>query len=177
MKLFLKHRLNLICTNSFAKNFGLYGERIGSLHFVTNSKDESKRLMTNVKLMARVIYSSPPLNGSRIVSTVLKNNELRREWEETLNQVIGRMKEMRKSLKQTLEEIKCPCPKGLDNWNHITTQTGMFCFTGLTVKQSQALVKEYDVYLTSNGRISVSGMNTKNVAYVAKCFKEVMEKY
>jgi len=101
--------------------------------------------MSNVKFHARVMYASPPLNGSRIVATVLKSKELKKEWEDTLNQVIGRMKEMRLALKTALDKLGCEPPKGLKSWDHITSQVGMFCFTGLSTKQCDALVKEYDI--------------------------------
>lgn len=153
----------MICTNSFAKNFGLYGERIGSLHFVTQNETLTKKVMTVAKFHARVIYASPPLNGSRIVAKVLNTPELREEWKECLSMVIRRMKDMRKALRDELAKINCPPPKGLDSWKHITSQIGMFCFTGLTVIQCEKLVSEYDVFLTKNGRISVSGLNTHNV--------------
>jgi len=69
---------------------------------------------------------------------------------------------MRKLLRSTLEKIGA---KG--TWNHVTDQIGMFSFTGLTVKQSEAMVKKHHVYMTKNGRISVAGLTTKNVEYVA----------
>lgn len=87
------------------------------------------------------------------------------------------MKQMRQSLKQQLEAINCPPPKGLKSWNHITDQIGMFCFTGLSETQSKKLCDEYAIFLTTNGRISVSGLNTKNVQYVAESFKDVLSKY
>jgi len=142
----------------------LYGERIGSLHFVTHTKELANKLLSNLNFYARVIYASPPLNGSRIVHKILSDPIFRAEWMETLGQVINRMKSMRVALKNKLVEINCPPPKGLDNWDHITTQQGMFCFTGLNENQCTRLVNDFDIYLTKNGRISVSGMNTANVA-------------
>jgi len=132
--------------------------------------------MTNAKYFARVIYASPPLNGSRIVAKVLTTPALLEEWKACLTNVIKRMKEMRKALKEKLVAINCPPPRGLKSWDHITSQIGMFCFTGLSEPQADKLVKEYDIYLTKNGRISISGLNTKNVHYVAESFKEVITK-
>jgi aspartate aminotransferase len=51
----------------------------------------------------------------------------------------------------------------------------MFTFTGLTVKQSEAMVKKHHVYMTKNGRISVAGLTKANVGYVARCMKDVVE--
>ena len=63
------------------------------------------------------------------------------------------------------------------DWSHITTQIGMFSFTGLTVKQSETMVKKHSIYMTKNGRISVCGITTKNVDYIANCIKDVVENY
>lgn len=75
-------------------------------------------------------------------------------------------------LRQNLEDIGT---KG--SWEHVTTQIGMFSFTGLTVKQSEAMVKNHHIYMTKNGRISVAGLTTKNVSYVAKCIKDVVDNH
>lgn len=79
---------------------------------------------------------------------------------------------MRKLLRATLERIGA---KG--SWNHVTDQIGMFSFTGLTVKQSETMVSKYHIYMTKNGRISVTGLTTKNVEYVAQAIKDVTDNY
>jgi aspartate aminotransferase len=77
---------------------------------------------------------------------------------------------MRKALRDSLEKI---ATKG--DWSHITTQIGMFSFTGLTLKQSEAMVKKHHIYMTKNGRISICGITTKNVDYIAQCIKDVVD--
>jgi aspartate aminotransferase len=79
---------------------------------------------------------------------------------------------MRNLLRQNLEKIGA---KG--TWNHITDQIGMFSFTGLTPKQSTAMVEEHHIYMTKNGRISVAGLTRANVEYTAKCIKDVTDRY
>lgn len=79
---------------------------------------------------------------------------------------------MRALLKQNLEQVGA---RG--NWDHVVNQIGMFSFTGLTVKQSEAMVKEHHVYMTKNGRISVCGLTRANVAYVARSIKDVTDRY
>ena len=76
------------------------------------------------------------------------------------------MNDMRNALRAAIEKIGVP-----GDWSHITTQIGMFSFTGLTVKQSEAMVKKHSIYMTKNGRISVCGITTKNVDYIAQCIK------
>ena len=82
---------------------------------------------------------------------------------------------MRELLKSKLTEIGAKSTTG--NWEHITTQIGMFSFTGLTVPQSEAMVEKYSVYMTANGRISIAGITEKNADYVAQSIKECIEKY
>ena len=59
------------------------------------------------------------------------------------------------------------------DWSHITRQIGMFAYTGLSKNQVKLLKERYHIYMTNSGRISLSGLNEKNVNYVAKCFHEV----
>lgn len=66
------HRLTL--AQSFAKNFGLYGERVGSLSVVTDSPDEAQRVESLLRLIIRPMYSNPPIHGARIVATVLNDD-------------------------------------------------------------------------------------------------------
>jgi len=49
----------------------------------------------------------------------------------------------------------------------------MFAFTGVDLAATQRLINEFHIYLTADGRISIAGLNTKNVDYVAKAFDEV----
>ncbi len=69
---------------------------------------------------------------------------------------------MRKSLYDRLIELGTP-----GTWNHILDQIGMFTFTGLEPNQCQTLIDKFHIYLTSNGRISMPGLNTKNIEYFA----------
>lgn len=82
---------------------------------------------------------------------------------------------MRSLLKENLDKVGAQSSTG--NWDHITTQIGMFSFTGLTVAQSEAMVDKYHVYMTSNGRISIAGITQANVEYVAMSMKDCIEKY
>jgi len=59
------------------------------------------------------------------------------------------------------------------NWDHVTKQIGMFCFSGLNEQQVDRLTKEYHIYLTKNGRISMAGVTSKNVDYLADAMHAV----
>jgi aspartate/tyrosine/aromatic aminotransferase len=83
--------------------------------------------------------------------------------------VTNRINEMRTLLRQELEAIKAP-----GSWDHITTQIGMFSFTGLSAKQSEAMVNKHHIYMTKNGRISICGLTKANIPYVANAIKDVL---
>ena len=162
----------MVISQSFAKIMGLYGERTGAVHFVCKDKESAARVLSQVKIIIRVNYSSPPAHGARIASAILNDLSLRQQWLDELIAVTERITKMRKLLRSTLEKIGA---KG--TWNHVTDQIGMFSFTGLTPAQSDAMVKKHHIYMTKNGRISVAGLTTKNVEYVAKCIKDVTENH
>jgi aspartate/tyrosine/aromatic aminotransferase len=107
---------------------GLYGERVGALHIVTGSAEIAERVMSQVKILIRVMYSSPPRHGAQIAGLILTTPELRQQWLNELVTVTNRMNEMRKLLRGALEKVGA---KG--SWDHVTNQIGMFSFTGLTV--------------------------------------------
>lgn len=58
---------------SFAKNFGLYGERAGCVSIVTESQDQKKIVSSRIKQIARPMYSNPPIHGARIVDLILSD--------------------------------------------------------------------------------------------------------
>jgi len=99
---------------SFAKNFGLYGERAGCMSLITGSNKEKEVMMSRIKQIARPLYSNPPIHGARIVDIILNDKALTEEWYRELKVMSGRMAEMRKGLHQKLKDRKNP-----HNWNHI----------------------------------------------------------
>jgi aspartate aminotransferase len=182
IRYFVEQGFELCIAQSYAKNFGLYGERAGCFHFVTSPSSDAestiKRIASQLAILQRSEISNPPAYGARIVSTVLNDPKLFAEWEANLREMSGRIKEMRTELKRELEKPdenepdKSKAPK---TWGHITDQIGMFSFTGLTEQQVMKLRKEKHIYMTKNGRISMAGLNTNNVTYVANAIKEVVK--
>ena len=126
VRYFVEQGFELFVAQSFAKNFGLYGERAGNLTIVTKSAEETKRVFSQMEKLQRSEISNPPAYGSRIVDIVLNDAALYAEWKENLRYMSNRIIEMRKALFGRLTELGTPGP-----WNHITDQIGMFSFTGL----------------------------------------------
>lgn len=161
----------LVC-QSFAKNLGLYNERIGALHVVTNSKTQAAAVKSQISLFIRPMYSNPPVHGARIVETILSDPSLYSEWKVELKMMSERISDMRPLLRGELESLQTP-----GDWSHITSQIGMFCFTGLTKAQCNALCDDHHVYLLANGRISVAGVTTTNAKYLAKSIDYVVRNH
>ncbi|KAI9710094.1 MAG: Aspartate aminotransferase, cytoplasmic [Bogoriella megaspora] len=170
---FVELGFELCIAQSYAKNFGLYGERAGCFHFVTSPASDASetiaRISSQLAILQRSEISNPPAYGARIASTVLNNEELFAEWEANLRTMSGRIIDMRTKLKAMLEQMGTP-----GTWNHITDQIGMFSFTGLSEQQVLKLREEYHIYMTKNGRISMAGLNTKNIEYFAKAVDAVV---
>ncbi|KAJ1564505.1 Aspartate aminotransferase, mitochondrial [Nowakowskiella sp. JEL0078] len=169
----IRHFINeghkFMLSQSFAKNMGLYGERIGLFSVVCENNEEVRRVESQVKRIIRPIYSSPPFSGARIVNEVLSNPKLRTEWMEEVHMMASRIKEMRSQLQFHLENtFKSSLP-----WNHITEQIGMFCYSGLKSSEVDELRSRFSVYLTQDGRISISGINSSNVEYLASAIDAV----
>ena len=115
LRYFLNQGFEMVIAQSFAKIMGLYGERTGALHFVCKDSQTAARVLSQVKIIIRVNYSSPPSHGARIASMILNQPDLRQQWLNELIAVTDRITKMRKLLRSTLEKIGA---RG--TWNHVT---------------------------------------------------------
>jgi aspartate aminotransferase, mitochondrial len=168
LRKFANSGMKLALAQSYAKNFGLYGERIGCFSLICDSQEEAKAVESHVKFIARAQYSNPPKYGAHLVDIVLSDPTLTAEWHKELLVMSERINSMRQALFNGLKANGSTL-----NWDHIVKQIGMFAYTGLNLEQVKRLKSEFHIYLTDDGRISISGLNTKNVDYVAKSFHEV----
>jgi len=168
LRLFQEHTDNIMLFQSFAKNFGIYGERTGAFSVVTGSQAERDTVNSRIKQIARPIYSNPPIHGARIVDIILGDPELEKMWHSDLILMSTRMAEMRAALHAGLTALGSE-----HNWDHVVSQIGMFAFTGLNKDMINELREKYSIYMTMDGRISIAGLNTHNIDYVAGAFHAV----
>jgi aspartate aminotransferase, mitochondrial len=85
LKLFTKDQnIPVMLTQSFAKNMGLYGHRIGLFSTLCDNETERENVNGILKAVARRTYSNPPIQGAKIVKTVLGNPELYKIWEQDI---------------------------------------------------------------------------------------------
>jgi len=168
LRYFIDEGHTVLLAQSFAKNMGLYGLRAGAFTVVCTDKEEASRVESQIKIIVRPLYSNPPRHGARIAAEVMTNPELRAMWLGDVKGMADRIISMRTRLRDGLAK-----EGSTRNWQHITDQIGMFCFTGMTPDQVAAITKEFSVYLTKDGRISVAGISSKNVDYLAAAMHAV----
>ena len=170
VRLFVNDGHNLLVATSFSKNIGLYGERVGALAILTPDEDIKTRVESQLKRVIRGIYSMPPLQGGRIVATILSTPELREEWIQELANMRDRISEMRKTL---VSGLMAGTEDGV--YDFMSNQAGMFSFCGLNSDQVHRLKQEFAIYMPSSGRINVAGLNGHNMEYVIDSILSVQE--
>lgn len=163
IRYFLEQGHDMFISQSYAKNFGLYGERVGTFNIVCGSKANAAAVKTNLNIIIRNLYSNPPRHGANIVKTVLNSPELTAMWRQEMRDMSARINEMRGALRGAIEKLGTP-----GDWSHITSQIGMFSYTGLTKAQSETMINKHNVFMLKNGRISMAGVNSKNVQKIAQ---------
>ena len=166
---FLASGLDFFVSTSFSKSFSLYGERVGALSVVCASKEEASRVLRQLRFVSRASYSDPPTDGASVVATVLTTPALRAQWEQELAGMRQRIKAMRVAL---VEKLQAAGVKG--DLSYITTQQGMFSYSGLNAAQMQRLRSEFGIYGVDSGRICVAALNQHNLDAVAKAIAAVI---
>ena len=168
IRLIAEKRLPCLLSNSYSKNFSIYGERCGGLSVYCDNVDEASRVLGQLKATVRRIYSSPPNFGAQIVTTVLSDPQLKALWVSEVQQMRDRILAMRQImvdvLTQTLPE---------KDFSYLLKQRGMFSYTGFSAEQVDQLRERFAIYLVRNGRMCLTGLNSSNVEYVAQAFAQV----
>ena len=166
---FIASGQNFFVSTSFSKSFSLYGERVGALSVVCQDKEECARVLSQLKIMIRTNYSNPPIHGATVCAMVLNTPELRALWEKELGDMRARIKQMRVALVEKLKGAGIT-----QDMSFITTQIGMFSYSGLSKDQMVRLRNEFGVYGTDTGRMCVAALNSKNIDYVCQSVAKVM---
>ncbi|CAL9728435.1 aspartate aminotransferase, mitochondrial [Monosporozyma unispora] len=161
----------LYLCQSFAKNMGLYGERVGSLSILTPLKSHSnlkQNIDSQLKPIIRSVYSSPPGYGSHVANQVLSNDDLKMEWFNDVQNMVNRLHSIRVKLYNNLK---------WDDLINFKQQHGMFYFTRFNQDQVNLLKEKYSIYLTDDGRLSLSGINDSNIDYISQALYDVSKLY
>ncbi len=160
----------MVVCSSFSKNFGLYNERVGAITIKAASQEAADKAFSHLKMVIRVIYSNPPSHGGSIVTTIMNDPALAKEWDSEVTQIRQRIKEMRELFVATLKA------KGVkQDFSFLTTQYGMFSFSGLNDQQVKTLKEKYGIYIVGGGRINVAGMTKTNMEPLCSAIAEVLK--
>lgn len=138
VRLFEKDGHQFALCQSYAKNMGLYGERVGAFSLICNDKEEADRCMSQLKIIVRPMYSNPPIHGAHLVREILGDQTLRKQWLQEVKGMADRIISVRAALKSNLEQLGSK-----RSWDHITDQIGMFCFTGMNAQEVSLLHEHF----------------------------------
>ena len=158
-----------IIAASCSKNFGIYRERTGLLMAV--SQDASKRLVTQGTLayLNRQNFSFPPDHGARLVTMVLNDTALCEDWKVELEQVRLGMLDLRLTLATELQSRT-----GSDRFSFLAQHRGMFSRLGTTPDMVERLRVEHAIYMVSDSRMNIAGLNAITVPILAQAIVEVV---
>jgi len=151
IRMFVEDGHLLATVQSFSKNFGLYGQRVGALSVVAANEAEAKKVLSQMKMTIRPMYSNPPKYGAQIVKTILSDERLTNDFIDQCKDMADRINAMRFSLRSALEEGQQD-----RSWEHVTKQIGMFAYSGLTKEEVTLLREKHHIYCTLDGRISMA---------------------
>jgi len=168
-RIIAKAGLPAFVCQSFSKNLGLYQDRVGALHVVTDDAANLANIVSQLKISVRVNYSNPPAHGGAVVTTILSDKTLTEKWHTELAAMRDRIANVRN---QFVDALKAA---GVErDFSFLIKQKGMFSFTGLTKEQAVALREKHSIYIVDSGRINVAGITDANVARVAAAIKDVL---
>lgn len=174
IRIFLEEEIPLAVAASFSKNASLYKERVGALLIPTETLDEAKLLQGHLNQRARVVYSTPPAYGERVVATLLKTSRLREQWETELRFVVEDLRQRRRLLASALGE----------GFTFVENHCGLFSLlfdTSTAEKTSKVkelvtrLAQEKAIYLTEDGRINIGGIAANEVERFGSEIKNLCE--
>lgn len=169
VRLFAESDMPFFVSSSFSKSFSLYGERVGALSIVTESKEQAARVLSQLKRVIRTNYSNPPTHGATVVGHVLNTPELNTLWQQELGQMRERILLMRKLM---VEQLAAKGAKR--DFSFVTAQRGMFSYSGLSQAQVERLRDEFAIYAVDTGRICVAALNMSNIDVVTDAIVQVL---
>jgi aspartate/tyrosine/aromatic aminotransferase len=162
--------LEFLVAQSFSKNFGLYQDRVGALHFACGSADDAARVASQVKRRIRTNYSNPPAHGGHIVATILDDDDLRARW---IDEVAGMRSRINGVRRQFVDALAAA---GVSrDFGFLVEQRGMFSFTGIAQADVRRLRDEFAVYMVDSGRINVAGITSRNLPGLVEALKVVLD--
>ncbi|KAG7332106.1 hypothetical protein KOW79_003940 [Hemibagrus wyckioides] len=155
--------MEVLCAQSFSHNFNLYGERVAHLLCVLKENTDLVAIQSQAEKIVQTLWSRPPVEGARVVTTVLSNPAHMVEWQEGLKGTVERCTLTKERLREKMRLLGSRVA-----WENLMKSGGLYCCIGLSVQQVEFLVKQRHVYLLPGGCFNVSAINSSNLDYVAE---------
>ena len=168
VRLLAKNCKEVILAASCSKNFGIYRERTGIL-FTISENEKIKNISSNtLAFLNRQNFSFPPDHGGKLVTLILKNEELKSSWIKELNEMRLNMLDIRKSLAEELRK------KSQSNrFDFLETHRGMFSLLGATKDQVLSMREKHAIYMIEDSRVNIAGLNKKRLSNLAGAIIDV----
>ncbi len=148
---------------SCSKNFGIYRERTGILMAIGKDAATGKLAQGTLQFLNRQNYSFPPDHGARIVATILNDADLRKMWEDELEETRLSMLNLRQQLADELKRLT-----NSDRFEFIAKHRGMFSQIGTTPEKVEQMRAESGIYMVSDSRLNIAGLNETTVPLLAQ---------
>ncbi|XP_004637348.2 putative aspartate aminotransferase, cytoplasmic 2 [Octodon degus] len=168
LQYFVSWGFEFFCSQCLSKNFGIYDESVGTLVVVALNNEQLLCVLSQLMSYAQALWLNPPARGSRIITTILCNPTLQEEWKLSLKAVVEKMMLIKEKVKEKLRLLGTP-----GSWDHITEQTGIHGYLGLSYQQVQYLIKKH-VYIPKNSQINFTCINTNNIEYITQSISEAV---
>jgi aromatic-amino-acid transaminase len=154
---------------SCSKNFGVYRDRVGAAIVVAKERFTAKLAEDNLKSLNRLTFSFPPDHGAAIVELILTDTNLKNQWSNELENMRKGMLNLRLSLAKSLkDETKS------DRFDFVANHRGMFSRLGLSKKNVEVLREEYGIYMISDSRINIAGLQAEKINILASAVSKVL---
>jgi len=168
VRLFAAELPELLITSSCSKNFGLYRDRTGALLVCSHDAEKLLDVRSQLALLARNLWSTPPDHGAAVVAQILGDAALKQLWIEEVEAMRQRIAQLRVGLVEAL------APHGLsERFAHIAAQRGMFSYTGLSPEQVKQLRERHSVYMVGTGRANIAGADAARLEALAAAIADV----
>jgi aspartate/tyrosine/aromatic aminotransferase len=146
-----------LVAHSNDKNFGVYRDRVGSLHVKGASAEQAQTVYSNLLVIARTIWSMPPDHGAAVVRIVLDTPELAAEWHSELAGMCARIRSLRARIAAFDPRLA-----------YINEQNGMFSILPIGGAAVADLREKEGIYMANSGRFNVAGLSDDNVERFAR---------
>ncbi|TKZ19475.1 aspartate/tyrosine/aromatic aminotransferase [Shimia litoralis] len=152
---------------SCSKNFGVYRERTGLFMAISEKADNTAVTQGNLNHLNRQNFSFPPDHGARVVTTILTDDALRADWASELEDTRLSMLGLREQLASELQRLS-----GSDRFGFLAQHRGMFSQLGTTPDLVEKLRADYGIYMVSDSRLNIAGLNATTVPILANAIVE-----